>query len=268
MTRKLSLCLACGILLFSMSGVDASAGEVVYTLTGIVGRIQGTADPWGLGTQRACRVEVVVDEHSQDSDPSQFIAEFEASAMTLWIEGLGTLETQSPGRLWLSDGATDDNVWVRDGQVAFAGVANSLNISILIPKTTFALSQPAIPPLFDTTNAVAVIGTNNGPNYSFLTGPDDTVTAVLTASTPEELLMELIEYVSDLNLAHGIENSLDSKLQNALDALLAANAGDREDAVRKLEAFINAVEAQAGNQINEVDAAFLIAVAEEIIALL
>ncbi|UCF85410.1 MAG: right-handed parallel beta-helix repeat-containing protein [Desulfobacteraceae bacterium] len=83
--------------------------------------------------------------------------------------------------------------------------------------------------------------------------------------TPEVMIQILIIDVEKLNAKEGIINSLDAKLQNALDALNAANAGQRQDAINKMQAFINAVLAQSGNQISEDDAALLIAQAEAII---
>jgi len=89
-----------------------------------------------------------------------------------------------------------------------------------------------------------------------------------TPPTPEEAIEELIADVEELNAKEGILNSLDAKLQNALEALDAANAGQRQDAINKMEAFINAVEAQSGNQILVEDANALIASAEYIIGIL
>ena len=74
--------------------------------------------------------------------------------------------------------------------------------------------------------------------------------------------------VTSLNLKQGIENSLDSKLQNVLDALDAANAGQREDAINKIQAFINSVEAQRGKELTDEQADTLINKANEIILLL
>jgi len=68
-----------------------------------------------------------------------------------------------------------------------------------------------------------------------------------------------------LNLQQGIENSLDAKLQNARDSLTAANAGLREDAINKLQAFINACEAQRDKALTE-QADMLIEMADLIIA--
>lgn len=71
-----------------------------------------------------------------------------------------------------------------------------------------------------------------------------------------------------MNLQQGIENSLDAKLENAQDALLAANAGNRNDAVNKLEAFVNAVEALRGKALTDAQADQLVSVANSIIAIL
>ncbi len=46
----------------------------------------------------------------------------------------------------------------------------------------------------------------------------------------------------------GISNALDAKLQNALDALVAKNAGQRQDAINKMQAFINAPEAKQAKE--------------------
>lgn len=70
------------------------------------------------------------------------------------------------------------------------------------------------------------------------------------------------------NLKHGIENSLDAKLDAALKALEDINENNDVAAINTLEAFINAVQAQSGTKITEADADALIAAAQEIIALL
>ena len=82
---------------------------------------------------------------------------------------------------------------------------------------------------------------------------------------PEELTGELIVEVESLDLPRGIENSLVSKLEGALDAL---DRGQDNAAVNQLNAFINQVEAQRGKKISEADADALIAAAQEIIALI
>jgi len=76
----------------------------------------------------------------------------------------------------------------------------------------------------------------------------------------------LIDETQSLNLKQGISNSLDAKLQNAKDAQDAANAGQRQDAINKLQSFINAVEAQRNKAITNEQADILIALTNNIIA--
>ncbi len=90
-------------------------------------------------------------------------------------------------------------------------------------------------------------------------------TTPVSLKTPAQLLDELMEDVEDMNLQQGIENGLDAKLENAQQALEAANAGNRQDAINKLEAFINAVEAQRGKKLTNEQADHLVAKAQEII---
>ena len=86
--------------------------------------------------------------------------------------------------------------------------------------------------------------------------------------SPELLIEQLIVEVEDLNGEYGISNALDAKLENALAALTAKNAGQRQDAINKMEAFINAVEAQSGDKIPVEIASGLIDDANYIISLL
>jgi hypothetical protein len=76
----------------------------------------------------------------------------------------------------------------------------------------------------------------------------------------------LIGLVQGFNLAQGISNSLDSKLQNILDAFNATNAGNRADACNQLAAFINSVAAQSGHQLTVAQANLLISKATQIMA--
>jgi len=85
---------------------------------------------------------------------------------------------------------------------------------------------------------------------------------------PVQLLVDLAQTVIDLNLQHGIENSLDGKLDAALNALEDVNQNNDVAAINTLEAFINAVEAQRGNKIPEAEADALIADVLQIIDLL
>jgi hypothetical protein len=99
-------------------------------------------------------------------------------------------------------------------------------------------------------------------------GATGTDSIIATVETPVQAIGDVVVLVENMNLAHGIENSLDVKLQNAIDALNAANGGDRTNAINKLYAFINEVQAQSGNKITMAEANQLIAAANRIIATL
>ena len=70
------------------------------------------------------------------------------------------------------------------------------------------------------------------------------------------------------NLQQGLNNSLDAKLQTVVNALEAINAGQRQDAANKLQAFVNEVEAQRGLKITDQQADELTGFATRIIAAL
>lgn len=92
-----------------------------------------------------------------------------------------------------------------------------------------------------------------------------TITVYAEEPTPEEDIEELIADVEGMNLQQGLDNSLDAKLTAALEALEALNAGQRNDAVNKLNAFINEVEAQQGKKLTSEQADYLIAEVQAII---
>jgi len=83
-----------------------------------------------------------------------------------------------------------------------------------------------------------------------------------------DLLESLISDVMNLNITQGIANSIDSKINTALQALDDINQNNDAAAINALQAFINAVQAQRGNHISEADADVLIADAQAIIDLL
>ncbi len=85
---------------------------------------------------------------------------------------------------------------------------------------------------------------------------------------PSEQIAALIQQVYSLNLQHGIANSLDSKLNSAIQAFVNDNANNDGAAVNALNAFILAVQAQSGKKIPTADADELIATATRIIDLL
>lgn len=91
----------------------------------------------------------------------------------------------------------------------------------------------------------------------------DTVT--VTVQTPAEAIDDLIVEVGDINAVQGIVNSLDAKLDAALNALSDLNENNDQAAINSLNSFINSVEAQRGNQITDEQADILIAAVQAII---
>ena len=85
-----------------------------------------------------------------------------------------------------------------------------------------------------------------------------------SGTTPEEMIEGLIELIQSYNprLHHGTENSLLSKLNDALGALAVE---DTEEAKDSLKAFINHVRAQSGKKITAMQAEDLVEAAEEIL---
>lgn len=72
--------------------------------------------------------------------------------------------------------------------------------------------------------------------------------------SPPEMIEEIISLIIDLNLHEGIANSLDAKLNTALDALEDMNENNDVAACNSLDALINAVEAQRDKKIDSADA--------------
>ena len=73
---------------------------------------------------------------------------------------------------------------------------------------------------------------------------------------------DLIQDLLDMDIHHGIKNSLVKKLENAIKSL---EKGNYEAALGKLNAFINECEAQRGKKLTEEQADYLIEQAEAII---
>jgi hypothetical protein len=82
---------------------------------------------------------------------------------------------------------------------------------------------------------------------------------------PDDAIDDLISDIEDMDLPHGTENSLTSKLEAALKSL---ENGQCDTAINQLEAFINQVEALRGKKLTEEEADALIAAAEAIISMI
>ena len=100
------------------------------------------------------------------------------------------------------------------------------------------------------------------------TGNTSTGTFTASVKAAADQITDLIAMVNSFNFRHGIQNSLDTKLQNAENALSAANAYDRADVCNLMVAFINETNAQSGKAITVDEAAQLINAASRIRAVL
>jgi YVTN family beta-propeller protein len=114
-------------------------------------------------------------------------------------------------------------------------------------------------------NDVSVINTATNTVVATVPVGINPIGVAITPAAPVGFTIEgLIQMVQNLNLKQGIENSLDAKLENARDALEAANNGDLNAACNLLDAFINQVNAQSGNALTVEQANQLRASAQQI----
>jgi probable HAF family extracellular repeat protein len=88
---------------------------------------------------------------------------------------------------------------------------------------------------------------------------------IITVMDSIDLLDIAADYVIDLNLHPGIENSLLAKIDTAIAKLEDDNPKNDKAAVNSIQAFINAVEAQSGKKILQKDADYLIETAQQAI---
>jgi len=101
-----------------------------------------------------------------------------------------------------------------------------------------------------------------------LAGNTATASFVVHVRGASEQASALAELVIATDAKQGILSSLDAKLGALQQALGAANAGSRSDAVNKLGAFMNDVTAQSGRALTQQQASQLIAAAQQIQATL
>lgn len=216
-------------------------------------------------------------------------------AYTEFKSGAHTVNSLIEGEVWVFSEASvtmegeahiadvpdgeDGNMYVM-GIVHFhAGVVDgfidvSTGAIITVYGTGFADSSGPIsttewnPPAPDYSDTLT--GTyENGTPISLLFNSNTPIILVDTGSgDPVDLILQLIADVELLNNNQGIVNSLDAKLDAALNALDDVNQNNDVAAINTLQAFINAVEAQRDNKISIEDADSLIADAQAIIDLL
>ena len=101
--------------------------------------------------------------------------------------------------------------------------------------------------------------------YNVILGEADIKAIFYEGLTPSEHISNLVDTVGDMNLQQGIDNSLDAKLDSALNALDDVNQNNDVAAINSLQAFINAVEAQRDNKLTDDQASTLVEAAQGII---
>jgi len=89
---------------------------------------------------------------------------------------------------------------------------------------------------------------------------DDVTTS--EPSSPQASIQSLVDTIKAWNLPKGTENSLTSKLANAIQSL---EKGQQNAAINKLNAFVNEVRAQSGKKLTSVQANLLTSEAQRII---
>lgn len=176
-----------------------------------------------------------------------FAAGIAAHGSAVYVAGFIGVGTASDGFVRKYD-ADGNEVWVRalsteEEDVAFGVAANE--IGVFAAGHTFGVL----------------------PGQTSAGGRDAFVTR-MTHLSAAQLIQQLVAQVVALNLRQGITNSFDAKLQTALNALEDANQNNNAAAVSLLQAFINSVEAQRGNELTSEQADALIATALEIISVL
>jgi len=99
-------------------------------------------------------------------------------------------------------------------------------------------------------------------------GRDLVLVALKVTDDPVERLVTLIDAVNDYNAHHGIQNSLDAKLDAAYKSLADLKQHNDAAARNALAAFLGEVEAQRGQWLSEADADLFTTAAQAILDLL
>lgn len=103
------------------------------------------------------------------------------------------------------------------------------------------------------------LGSGHTGMYSFF---DDVKVFDVITTTPQEAIEDIVKDIEEMDLPEGLENSLLSKLENAIKSL---EKGNDNAAISQIEAFINQVEAQRGKKLTDELADALIASAQNIV---
>lgn len=253
---------------------------VTYSWSGTIEKHTSTDDPWDVGESgKPFTISVTLLSSASDTHPTFAVAPYVAKSAELTVDGVPALLRSdifgSPASLTFEDNISLPNQPIVDfvyinAEFELNEVALGISSVVRLDPSTFALSNDAPLPIFPNGTIAFTRVQNqsatNGYRWVVLAGTPYTVT--VTSLSVLEHIENLVLLIDDVNIANGIANALDAKLENILDAWVAENADVREDVINKLGAFINAVEAQRGNKITNADADDLVDAALHIIDLI
>ena len=177
------------------------------------------------------------------------IALFEASSNNLIKQNVFNISGSSSVRVWvhwtsiISENSLNGNVW-----------------NTYLPEGTLNAENNW---WGDTDPSNNIVGDVDYSNFATSPFPEHSVS--LLVQTPAQATQDLIDFVQTLNLQQGIENSLNHKLNAAIDSLNDLKSNNDLVALNLLQAFINEVDAQRGNKLTSPQADTLIQEAQEII---
>ncbi len=273
---KLLLIMASCILLTGAIFPGKLAAETV--IEEWVARYDGPASlsdsAWDIAVDSSGNVYVTGDSTGIGTSTDYATVKYDTDGNELWVRRYNgpsywtdiafAIAVDSSGNVYVT-GQSDDSGTSRDyATVKYDTNGNELWVARYNSPANSSDRARAI--ALDCSGNVYVTGGSwgSGTGWDFATvkySPDQ-------ITIPAEGICELIKLVESFNLQQAIENSLDAKLQNVLAALVAANAGQRQDAINKIQAFINSVEAQRGNVLTDEQADSLVDIANTIIQLL
>jgi hypothetical protein len=131
---------------------------------------------------------------------------------------------------------------------------------------------------FSTFSSLEILHIVNGSPVNVTTSYDFSTRTICGAVTsfspfvlvkgPADQLNDLVRTVNESNLRHGIQNSLDAKIQNAIGALTSAHNNSYGTVCNLMGAFNSSVQAQEGQAITIPEATAFIAAANQIKATL
>lgn len=223
-------------------------------------------------------VVVSIERHSFEVNVQQISTEImpgETAVYVINIENTGTISDTYVLRM------TDmDSSWSYPDNM-YLGVSAGGSITLYLK---IAVSSD-FPLMYNTTYNFTVTVTCMHDEMMMSNAPltyttDETLTVIATKESKIRYMIneveELVIVLDSMDIQQGVKNSLQSKLENALDKLNTAlddilngdeNHADNmlNCAQNKINAFINEVEAQRGKKISEEDADTLVSTAQTII---